>query len=93
MVDTRKNNKHTECRVAVMTVSGRKKRVLKYINHRNKSQRLLVVGPKGGISYKSPNNKTRRYVRKQCKNTMCSSTFWDEVDRMAKKQQKSKKSK
>ena len=79
-----KQEQYTECKVAIMTIMGRKKRVLKYINHRNKTQKKLIVGPRGGISYKSPNSKSRRYVRKQCETLKSSGTFWNEVERQVK---------
>lgn len=78
-----KTKKHTECKVSIMTKSGVKKRVLKFINHRMNTSKLLLVGPKGGVSYKPHNSKTRRYVSKACKQTKCSDTFWDEVKRQA----------
>lgn len=77
--------RYTECKVSIVTVSGRKKRVLKYINHRANTQKVLVVGLRGGISYRAPNSKSRRYLRKQCERTKYSDTFWSEVDRQVKK--------
>lgn len=77
----------TECKVSTITVSGRKKRVLHYVNHQTKTKKILIVGKRGGISYKSPNSKTRRYMRTTCKNTKCSATFWNEVDRLSRKKQ------
>jgi len=74
-----------------MTISGRKKRVLKYVNEKNKTEKRLVVGPKGGVSYKSPNSKTRRYVSSICKKSECSKSFWDEVKRQAKNKSQTKK--
>lgn len=76
--------KITECKVSTVKISGRGKRVLKYINHRNRTQRLIIVGARGGLSYKSPNSKTRRYVRKQCKKLNSSTYFWSEVERQMK---------
>ena len=65
-----------------MTISGRKKRVLKYVNEKNKTERHLIVGPKGGVSYKPPNSNTRRYVSSICKKIDCSKSFWDEVKKV-----------
>ena len=83
--------KYTKCVTKIMTISGRKKRVLKYVNEKNKTERQLVVGPKGGVSYKPPNSKTRRYVSSICKKTDCSKSFWDEVKRQAKKKSHTRK--
>ena len=77
----------TECKVSTITVSGRKKRVLHYVNHRNNTKKILIVGKRGGISYKSPNSKSRRYMRSTCKKTKCSATFWNEVNRVSRKKQ------
>ena len=38
--------KHTKCVTKIMTISGRKKRVLKYVNEKTKTERTLVVGPR-----------------------------------------------
>lgn len=85
--------KQTMCVTKFKTISGVKKRVLKYVNKKTKTERQLVVGPKGGISYKSPNSKTRRYVSSICKKSDCSKSFWSEVKRQAhnKKSQTRKK--
>jgi len=80
--------KFTECKVSTITISGRKKRILQYVNTRKNSKIRLIVGKRGGISYKSPNSKTRRYMRSTCKKTKCSNTFWNEVDRLTKKNKK-----
>ena len=79
--------KVTECKVSNIYVSGKKKRVLHYVNHRNNTKKLLIVGKRGGISYKSPNSKSRRYMRHTCKKTKCSVTFWNEVKRLSRKKQ------
>jgi len=71
--------------VAEVKVSGRKKRVLQYVNNKTNKKYQLIVGKRGGISYKSPGSKTRRYMRSACKKTKCSSTFWKEVARLTKK--------
>ncbi len=74
---------HIKCQTKYMTVSGKNKRILKYVNEKTKMERRLVVGPKGGVSYKSPNSKTRRYVSSICRKASCSKTFWNEVKRQA----------
>ena len=56
-----------KCVTKIMTIAGRKKRVLKYVNDKNKTEKLLLVGSKGGVSYKPPNSKSRRYVSRICK--------------------------
>lgn len=85
-----KREQHTECKMTMTTVMGLKKRTLKYINHRNKTQKILIVGPRGGLSYKSSNSKSRRYVRKQCESLKSSQTFWNEVERQQKVRYKKK---
>lgn len=77
--------KFTECKVAYVNVSGKPKRVLKYVNNRTKTTKLLTVGKRGGLSYKYPNAKTRRYMRSTCKKTKVSKTFWATVEDMKKK--------
>jgi hypothetical protein len=76
--------KYTECKVAYTKISGRVKKVLKYVNNRTKTTKILTVGKRGGLSYKSPNSKTRRYMRSTCKKTNVSKTFWDTVAQMHK---------
>ena len=66
--------KYTKCVTKIMTISGRKK-CFKICQRENKTERQLVVGPKGGVSYKPPNSKTRRYVSSICKKTDCSKSF------------------
>lgn len=85
--------KYTKCVTRIMTISGRKKRVLKYVNEKNKTERLLIVGPKGGVSYKPANSNTRRYVSSICRKTDCSKSFWDEVERQAKRKSQTRKKK
>ena len=85
--------KHTKCVTKIMTISGRKKRVLKYVNEKTKTERTLIVGSKGGVSYKPPNGKSRRYVSSICKKTECSKSFWDEVARISKKKAQTRKKK
>ncbi len=80
-----RREKATECKVAEVKVSGRKKRVLQYVNNKTNKKYQLIVGKRGGISYKSPTSKTRRYMRSTCEKTKCSSTFWREVVRLTKK--------
>ena len=74
--------KVTECKVTTITISGRKRRILQYVNNKTNTKKRLIVGKRGGISYKSPNSKTRRYMGSTCRKTKCSSTFWQEVERM-----------
>ena len=85
--------KYTKCVTKYMTISGKKRRVLKYVNKKNKTERQLVVGPKGGVSYKPPNSNTRRYVSSICRKNDCSKSFWDEVERQAKKKSQTRKKK
>ena len=72
--------KMTECKVGRNKASG--KRELQYHNSRTKKTFKLVVGKRGGISYKSPCAKTRRYMGSVCKKTKCSATFWAEKKRL-----------
>ncbi len=80
-----RREKVTECKVAYTTNAGRRKKVLQYINKRNGTTKILTVGKRGGISYKSPNAKTRRYMRSTCKKTNVSKTFWASVEELRKK--------
>lgn len=80
-----RREKYTECKVGYRKNAGRRKKVLQYVNHRNKTTKILTVGKRGGISYKSPNAKTRRYMRSTCMNTNVSSTFWNSVEELRKK--------
>lgn len=72
--------RYVECKVG--TSKRTKKRVLQYLNNRTGVKRDLLVGKRGGLSYKSPGSKNRRYVRGICENTTCSETFWKEAKRM-----------
>ena len=49
-----RRDKYTECKVGYRKNAGRRKKVLQYVNHRNKTTKILTVGKRGGISYKSP---------------------------------------
>lgn len=80
-----RREKTTECKVSEIKVSGRKKRILQYVNNKTNRKYQLLVGKRGGISYKSPNSKTRRYMRSTCEKTKCSVTFWREVGRLTRK--------
>jgi hypothetical protein len=48
---------------------------VKYVNDKNKTEKLLLVGSNGGVSYKPPNGKSRRYVSRIYKKTECSNRF------------------
>ena len=67
-----------------MTVIKNHKR--RPVLYNSKTQRALpiVVGERGGLSVKSPNAKTRRYVKKEC-NRMGSKHFWNVVKSMQEK--------
>ena len=52
--------------VECKTVLRNNKRKLAYHNSRTNKTLPIVVGKKGGLSVKSPNSKTRRYIKKQC---------------------------
>lgn len=52
--------------VECKTVIKQNKRRLVYHNSRTNKSLPIVVGKRGGISVKSPNSKTRRYIKKQC---------------------------
>lgn len=78
--------KHTECKVSKSKRTN--KRVLRYVNNRTNRKYDMVVGKRGGLSYKSPCAKTRRYLGGLCKKTRCSKTFWKEAKRLHKKKNK-----
>jgi len=75
--------KNIKCVATYITVSGVRKRVLKYVNNKKKTNKRLCVGPRGGISYKPSKSNTRRYVGHICKKAECSTSFWTEVERQA----------
>ena len=78
-------DKFTECKVGYTTNAGRRKKILQYVNKKTGTTKILTVGKRGGISYKSPNSKTRRYMRSTCKKTDVSKTFWSTVEELRKK--------
>lgn len=70
--------------VKCMTVVKNHKRRPILYNSRTEKALPIVVGSRGGLSVKSPNAKTRRYVKKQC-NKMGSKHFWSVVKSMQEK--------
>lgn len=72
-----------ECRT---TIKNGKRR-LAYHNNRTKKTLPIVVGPLGGLSVKSPNSKSRRYVKKACKKNS-SKSFWETAKSLQKKKAK-----
>ena len=64
-----------ECKTKVV----QNKRKLVYINKRTKKQFPIVVGKRGGLSIKTPNSKSRRYVKKTCKDAVVRPSFWEQV--------------
>ena len=69
-----------ECKTKVV----QNKRKLVYINKRTKKQFPIVVGKRGGLSIKTPNSKSRRYVKKTCKDAVVRPSFWEQVKNLKK---------
>lgn len=69
-----------ECKTKVV----QNKRKLVYMNKRTKKQFPIVVGERGGLSIKSPNSKSRRYVKKICKQAVVRPSFWEQVRNLQK---------
>lgn len=81
--------KYTECKTALQkTSSGKKKRVLMYVNNKNNTKLPVKVGARGGLSVKSRSSKNRRYIKGVCKKTKCDGQFWKTVENMRKSNQK-----
>lgn len=70
--------------VECKTVIRGNRRRLSYYNNRTKKSLPIVVGKRGGLSVKSPNAKTRRYVKGKCTKN-ASASFWSTVKSLQKK--------
>lgn len=70
------------------------KRALVYVNNRTRKSYPIVVGKRGGLSVKTPNAKSRRYVKGNCKKrTPSNSLFWKTVKQRQHKMTHNKKNK
>ena len=70
----------TECK----TVVKQGKRRLEYVNAVTKTRLPIKVGPRGGLSVKSPGTKTRRYIKSTCEQRAIDKLFWKTVHSMRK---------
>lgn len=70
--------------VECKTVLRGNKRRLAYYNNKTKRSLPIVVGKRGGLSVKSPNAKTRRYIKGTCTKS-ASKSFWTTVQSMKNK--------
>ena len=75
--------KHPNIECKTKIVQNKKKLV--YINKLTKKQFPIVVGKRGGLSIKTPNSKSRRYVKKTCKEAVCRGSFWEQVKNLQKR--------